>query len=134
MLKDAHPHEIRARVLSGEGASGQAAAEMAGLYREFNLVCREIDGVAEVRPVPGPPPPEGARGDATIVAAAIILTSAADALATLLAATRDWVQRKPGRRVEIKIGDDSLIIDGADGQEARRLVDLFVSRHSPSDP
>jgi hypothetical protein len=39
-----------------------------------------------------------------------------------------WLKERPRRRVHVKLGDDEITVDGAQPDEARKLIRAFIAR------
>ena len=84
-------------------------------------------------PVHAEPVPAAHKGGGELVSLAVGgLVSAAGvrAMSQVLIAI---VQRPGRRRVEIRLGDDSLILDSASARESRAALEGFLERVGPAD-
>jgi len=94
----------------------------------------ELD-VESVRPGPGGPAPEGAKGtDAVTLGAIVVALSASGGVFTALVETlRDWLGRSSARhRVSLTIDGDTIELERASAAERRDLVDAYIRRHTGS--
>jgi hypothetical protein len=79
--------------------------------------------------------PDGAKGDAAAVGAvAVALGGAGGMVPFLIAVLRDWMGRRrtEGQRVKLTIGDASIEVDAASGDEQRQLIEAFLRRYEAS--
>lgn len=104
------------------------------LARRLRAEIVELD-VESVRPGPGGPAPDGAKGsDAVTLGAVVVALSASGGVFTALVETvRDWLGRSSARhRVSLTIDGDTIELERASDAERRDLVDAFVRRHTGS--
>lgn len=91
--------------------------------------------VESVRPGPGAPIPDAAKGtDAVTVGAIIVALSASGGVFTALVETvRDWLERSSARhRVSLTIDGDTIELERASNSERRELIDAYIRRHTGS--
>ncbi|WP_405467485.1 hypothetical protein [Streptomyces canus] len=62
---------------------------------------------------------------------ALVVTAAPIALRAVMRLLETWIQHRPVRTVSVKIGEDSLEMQGVSSAEQGRLIDAFVARHEP---
>ncbi|WP_410649883.1 hypothetical protein [Amycolatopsis sp. cmx-4-54] len=121
---------VRVR-LGEDGADAERVDQLAGYLREA-LVER---GIADVRALTAGPAPPGSRGFdvATVGGLLVTLGQSAEGLRSVVAAVRDWLSRggRVKRTVRLEIDGDVLELSEATLTDQDKLVDLFVSRHSP---
>lgn len=118
-------------LLSEHGADAWRADELTGLLREELLQLE----VTDVRPLPGGPAPEGARGlDAAAVGGlAVALGQSAQGLRAVVATVVGWLSRgreDAPRSIRMEIDGDSVEISGVSRVDEARLLDVFIQRHS----
>ncbi|MFC3452955.1 hypothetical protein [Amycolatopsis speibonae] len=121
------------RVQLGEdGADAERVDQLAG-YLRGELIER---GVADVKALPAGEAPPGSRGFDAATAGGLLVTvgKSADGLRSVVAAVREWLSRggRVKRTVRLEIDGDVLELSEATLSDQDKLVDLFVSRHSPS--
>jgi hypothetical protein len=113
-------------------AEGDEVAERLG--RQLRAELSELD-VESVRPAPGAPAPEGAKGaDPVTVGAVLVALSASGGVFPAVVETiKDWLARHAARhRVSVTIDGDTLQLEKATEQQRQDVVDAFVRRHTPS--
>jgi hypothetical protein len=119
--------------LSEDGADPERLDVLTGFLRQELL---QLD-VEDVSALPAGEPPPGARGfDVGAVGGLLVtLSRSAEGLRAVVLAVRKWLERGQGTRrtVRLEIGGDVLELSEATAADQQRLVDLFVSRHSPGD-
>lgn len=116
--------------LSEDGADDQRLDMLAGYLRD-ELLQLDVQNVTALRA--GEPPP-GSRGLEIAAAGALLvsISQSAERLGAVVAAIRRWLTRSDAtpRTVRLEIGGDSLELSGASEADQKRLIELFVSRHS----
>ncbi|UUV30140.1 hypothetical protein NQK81_36085 [Amycolatopsis roodepoortensis] len=121
------------RVQLGEdGADAERVDQLTG-YLRGELAER---GITDVKALPAGPAPPGSRGFdvATVGGLLVTLGQSAQGLRSVVAAVREWLSRggRVKRTVRLEIDGDVLELSEATLTDQDKLVDLFVSRHSPS--
>jgi hypothetical protein len=117
---------LRVEVTVGVGGDPEVAAEaVLGLRDEL----AELD-VAAVDQAAAGPAPAGAKGLGESVGALIVTLSDSAVLVALAGVLRSWVGRDRGRKVTVRIGDDSLEVTRASEQEQARLIEGWLGRHA----
>lgn len=99
---------------------------LVGLLRA-ELLALDVEDVTRARSEAAAP--AGSRGiDMAAVGALVVtLTPTAKVLGVLVSTIRAWLQRAPsGRTVEISVGDATLKVSHASGQQQSRLIEEFV--------
>ena len=102
------------------------------LARRLRAEIADLD-VESVRPGPGAPAPDGAKGsDAVTLGAVLVALSASGGVFTALIETlRDWLGRSSARhRVSLTIDGDTIELERASAAERRDLVDAYIRRHT----
>jgi hypothetical protein len=119
--------------LSEEGAD---AARLAALTGYLRAELRQLDVEDVIVPQAGEAPP-GARvvGIAAVGALLVALGQSAEGLRSVVSAIRDWLRRGEGtpRTVRLELDGDALELSQASAADQERLIELFVSRHSPGE-
>lgn len=111
-----------------QGADAERLAHLAGALRTELLAL----GAADVKPVRGAPPPAGARGVDVIAAGAMLasLAGSAEVIGRLVSTVRAWLRRGGGavpRTVELTVGDNTLRVTNAAGEQQDRLIEAFIT-------
>ncbi|MEU3771267.1 hypothetical protein AB0E55_39925 [Amycolatopsis keratiniphila] len=118
--------------LGEDGADAERVDQLAG-YLRGELIER---GVADVKALPAGEAPPGSRGFDVATAGGLLVTlgQSADGLRSVVAAVREWLSRggRVKRTIRLEIDGDVLELSEASLTDQDKLVDLFVSRHSPS--
>ncbi|QLQ39775.1 effector-associated constant component EACC1 [Micromonospora robiginosa] len=97
---------------------------------------QQLDGVRSVRPAESVTvAPDGARAGELAELGTLLAALAAHAglVVGVLRAVGDWQRRRGRGRVEVRIGDDELVLDSATADEQRRLIEVFVDRVLPPE-
>jgi hypothetical protein len=117
-------------LVSERGAGAERIESITGYLR------RELDQLDEVHVtgLPAGEAPEGSRGSEVMAIGGLLVTlgNSAQALGRVIGVVRDRLARSPGRArtVRLELGGDVLELSQACAAEPRRLIDLFVGRHS----
>ncbi|HEX3958034.1 MAG TPA: hypothetical protein VHZ03_15560 [Trebonia sp.] len=90
--------------------------------------------VSDVSPVTSGEAPENTRALEAIVIGKLAVKFGPQVLNALVSAVRGWMQRSGARSVELKIGDDSITLKRASVEDQKRLLDIFVEKHSAPAP
>jgi hypothetical protein len=107
--------------------------EVAELSRRLRVELLRLE-VESVTPVPGPPPPAGAKAGDPVSWSTLLLTLAASGgvLTTVIGALRDWLLRQPtSPTIEVSIGGDSIKLESSSIEERQQIIDTFIARHDP---
>ncbi len=80
---------------------------------------------------PSEPAPPGTRGLDVAALGTLLVGAGRGAIGPVLGAVQSWVARRSSRSVKITIDGDSLELTNASREDQRRLVESFLSRHSP---
>ena len=100
-------------------------AEMAMLLRA-ELFELDVQGIEQLS---GEAIPEGAKGVAA-VAGWLAVTLGPEALRRILGRVADWVTRND-RVVEVSYGRDSLKLSKATPEQQQKIIDAWLTRHTP---
>jgi hypothetical protein len=109
-----------------EGDPEASTEDIRGLRDE--LLDLDVLGVDEAGRKVGPP---GAKGLGEATGPLIVTLSDSAVLVALAGVVRSWVSRDRGRRVTLRIGQDSLEITKASEREQARLIEAWLDRHAP---
>ncbi|WFE34211.1 hypothetical protein [Micromonospora sp. WMMD975] len=102
------------------------------LHRELH----QLDGVRSVHPATSTAvAPDGARGGELVELGTLLaaLTAQADLVVEVLRVVGDWQRRRGRGRVEVRIGDNELVLENATPDEQRRLIEAFIDRVFPPE-
>lgn len=122
---------LRLRVEQFPDADAAEAAELTRRLRA-HLLTLDVDS-AEHAPETTPEEAQYgavAKGAAEVGSWLLVRLGTATGLRTVLTALSGWATRA-GHRVEVRYGDDILIVDRATSAQQERLIDDFVTRHTP---
>lgn len=119
---------LEVQVGLGDETDPEELAEITARLRRELL---ELD-VADVELVDAGEPPEGAKAVEAIVLGALLvrLAKGAGSLPGVVAAIQGWLGNKAGRTVKLQIDGDTIELTGASERNQKRLVDMWVERHS----
>ena len=115
---------------------GADPARLDQLTRQLRDELGHLD-LADVRPAPGAPAPEGARGvDASTISTLAIALMGSGGLTAVITAVRAWLDRghEAPRSIHLELDGDVLELSGATTAEQDRLVSLFLARHEEKGP
>ncbi|WFE38899.1 hypothetical protein [Micromonospora sp. WMMD998] len=104
--------------------------------RRLRRELHQLDGVRSVRPATSATvAPDGARGGELVELGTLLAALAAqsDLVVDVLRVVGDWQRRRGRGRVEVRIGDNELVLENATPDEQRRLIEAFVDRVFPPD-
>ncbi|WP_406131348.1 hypothetical protein [Streptomyces sp. NBC_00989] len=104
------------------------------LARQLRAEIAELD-VDSIRPGPGGPVPDGAKGtDPVTLGAMVVALSASGGVFTALIETlRDWLGRSSAQhRVSLTIDGDTIELERVSAAERRDLIDAYIRRHTGS--
>lgn len=101
------------------------------------LLLRElqgVDGLESVARASTAVAPSGARSGPLIELGTLVavFTAHRELISGVLVNVSAWLRRRGRGRVEVKIGEDQLIIDLATADEQRRITDAFIDRMFPT--
>lgn len=123
-------HRLSVHVALGPDASAERL-DVATLALRRELL--ELD-VSDVRRMPGPPAPDGARAIDGPLLGALLVTASDGAIPAVLGLLGAWVRRAPERTVKLQIGDDAIEITGATDETQRELIDVFLAKQRRPEP
>lgn len=115
-------------VLTGRADSDQEELDALTLQLRARLLELDLDRVELPRSSVVPP---GAKPGDVVAVGALVVTAAPIALRAVMRLLETWIQHRPVRTVSVKIGEDSLEMQGVSSAEQGRLIDAFVARHEP---
>ncbi|MGH3871707.1 MAG: hypothetical protein ACRDSR_09365 [Pseudonocardiaceae bacterium] len=117
--------------LSVDPGSEATAEELAALAVDLRGLLLELD-VESAEPLTGGQAPPGTRAGEMFVAGAltVVLALSKELLTKLIESVRWWASLVPERSARIKFGDDVLEINGVTREDQRRLMQLFIDRHT----
>jgi hypothetical protein len=103
------------------------------LGRQLRDELRDLD-VDDVEPVPGRPPPDGAKSGALASLTEWLVTlGGGGVLAPVIGTITAWLTRGAGsHKVTVTIDGDTLELGRASDAERAAIVDAFVRRHQPA--
>jgi hypothetical protein len=118
---------LSVRIDVGEEADAQELDELTRRLREQLL---EAD-VRAVEPIQTTPP-AGTRAVEAMVLGSLLVTLARspELLKGIVGVVQNWLASSRARTVELQIAGDTLKVGGLSAAEQRRLIDLFVEKHS----
>jgi hypothetical protein len=120
------PARLVVRVDAGPGADPAELAEQASALRAELL---DLD-VRSVEPLPGGPPPAGAKGAEGFAIGTLLVTLAkSSGLPAVISAITSWVGSVHQRSVKLEIDGDSIEVTGISSADQRRLIDDWLHRH-----
>lgn len=74
--------------------------------------------------------PSGSKGPGGVDVGTLVLTLSNSAvLVTLAGVLRSWVGRASGRKVTVRMGEDSIEIDGASREDVTALLRSWAAKH-----
>jgi membrane-associated two-gene conflict system component 1 (EACC1) len=89
-----------------------------------------IDSVDTVKTGPAP---EGSKaGEEMITWGSLLVSLAASGgvLPSLIGTVQSWLSRRENQKISMEIDGDKLEVTGVSSEEQRRLIDIWVGRHS----
>ena len=121
------PTELFLRVLDEPDRGAEwTDAEAVRLTRDLRDACRIT--ISGARNSDGA---TGARGaGAEIIGTVVALLPTVQYLTPLFDTVLAWLTERRRRRVHVKLGDDEITLDGAQPDEARKLIRAFIARTS----
>ncbi|KUM69931.1 hypothetical protein AQI70_30305 [Streptomyces curacoi] len=102
--------------------------------RRLRAEIAELD-VEAVRPGPGAPAPDAAKGTDPVTLGAIVvaLSASGGVFTALIESVRDWLGRSAARhRVSVTIDGDTIELERASDAERSALIDAYIRRHTGS--
>jgi hypothetical protein len=90
----------------------------------------ELD-VESVDRLAGSPAPPGARGSAELAGTLAVTLSNSAVLVAVVRMLQSWIGRGRGRRVTLRLGDDTIEIDAASAEQQAQLIETWIERHAP---
>ncbi|MFJ8861848.1 hypothetical protein ACIRD8_25870 [Streptomyces sp. NPDC102451] len=115
-------------VLEGGPDSDPEELESCTLALRERLLEQEIESVVLERAEEAP---EGAKPGGTIALGALVVTAAPFVVRSLVHLLQAWIENRPVRRISIAVGEDSLEVEALSSADQRRLIEEFISRHTP---
>lgn len=109
------------------------ASELDDAARGLREELLDLD-VEDVRPLTDGPPPEGARAIEVAIFGSLIVHAAQEVISAIVRRTESWAGRRSSRTVKLTLGDDTLELSGASGEDQQRLIEAFLARHSAEQP
>ncbi|MCX4852661.1 hypothetical protein OG426_06380 [Streptomyces canus] len=122
------PMQITVAVEAADGEAEETDALTRGLQEELLLV-----DAAEsvVRPEAGAAPPGSKSGTVTALGALLVTgVFSRAALTAFVSLVGEWRQRAQARRVELTVGDDTLIVEGVSAKDQKALIEEWLQRRS----
>ena len=103
------------------------------LGRQLRDELRDLD-VADVEPVEGALPPDGAKsGVLATLTEWLVTLSGGGVVVPVIGAIKEWLGRGAGNhKVTVTIDGDTLELGRATDAERSEIVDAFVRRHQPA--
>lgn len=94
------------------------------------LLDLNIDSVATVKS--GPTPQGSKAGEEMITWGSLLVSLAASGgvLPSLIGTVQSWLSRRENQKISMQIDGDKLEVTGVSSEEQRRLIDIWVRRHS----
>jgi hypothetical protein len=120
-------------VLHVEGDDGAGEEELNRITGRLRRELLTLD-VDDVQRAPGGPVPEGARAvDVAAIGSLLVsLAGAPAALRAVAGAVGAWVERSQARSVTLEIDGDPIEVTGISSADQRRLIDVWIAKHTPS--
>ncbi|WP_329561371.1 hypothetical protein [Kitasatospora sp. NBC_01266] len=103
--------------------------EVADRDMEFLLdEIRQLD-VLRLAHAAAPAPPPGTRAaDASVFGSVLLGLAGAPALKSLILLAQDWLARRNGGTIDLKVGDDELHLTSVSRADQRLAIEAFVAR------
>lgn len=127
------PMQITVAVEATDGDAEETDALTRQLQEELLL----LDAAESVvRPEVGAAPPGSKSGTVTALGALLVMgVFSRAALTALVTLVGEWRQRAQARRVELTVGEDSLVVEGVSAKDQKALIEAWLQRRSGgSDP
>ncbi|MFK4104787.1 hypothetical protein ACI2L1_32900 [Streptomyces sp. NPDC019531] len=114
-----------------EAADGDAE-ETDALTRELQEELLLLDAAESVvRPEVGSAPPGSKSGTVTALGALLVTgVFSRTALTAFVSLVGEWRQRAQARRVELTVGEDSLVVEGVSAKDQKALIEAWLQRRS----
>ncbi|MEU6350451.1 hypothetical protein ABZ896_14120 [Streptomyces sp. NPDC047072] len=114
-----------------EAADGDTV-ETDALTRELQEELLLLDAAESVVRPDGDTAPEGAKSGTVTTLGVLLVTGAFSkpALTSLVGLVGEWRQRAQARRVELTVGEDSLVVEGLSAADQRKLIEAWLQRRS----
>jgi hypothetical protein len=111
------------------------AAELDQLTTQLRRELLQLD-VDDVRRSHAGPPPAGARAVDVVALSQLVVSfgTAAGALASVINAVRDWLDRRTGGSIRVEMDGDPIELTNASDQQQQQLVDAWLARHGAELP
>jgi len=118
-------------VVRVQAGPDEDAEELAGLARRLRALLLDLD-VDSVGPLAADADAdeEGAKGLGAVLGALVVQFGGAGGLGSVLAAVAGWAART-GHSIEVRYGEDRLVVKGVTSAQQERIIDDFITRHSP---
>jgi hypothetical protein len=117
---------LRVQIADAYDSDPSELRELTGSLRRELL---ELD-VDEVELATDPALPDTAKaGGVSLPDLLIVSLSNSAALAAVIRLLQGWITRSRGRKVTIKLGKDSVEIDGASREEEAKLIASWIDQH-----
>lgn len=113
-------------VLEDDGASPERVDED---IRYLLEEVAQLDGVAVDRMVEDAAPSGTRGGGAELNALLVALGGSGAVLPMLVALLNDWLGRRRGGTIHLKIGSDEVRLDHVSSQAQREVLEQFLQRH-----
>lgn len=122
-----HTIQIELTLNTAAGMAKEEKAELTQKLRE-ELLSLDVETVDLVGVGKMPP---GAKGIDPVLWGQLLLSLAASGgvLTNLINILPDWLNRHHQRSVTLKIGDDTLEVNGISSDEQQELIDAWLNRH-----
>jgi hypothetical protein len=109
----------------GEGAPDEELEAMTSQLRD-ELLELNVDSVDHVEEHELP---ESAKAIGFVAIGALLVKVGPAAFGAVADTLQAWLKRQAGRKITVKIGDDTIELTGASADERRRLIDTWVAAH-----
>ncbi|WP_143074818.1 hypothetical protein [Streptomyces mangrovisoli] len=116
-------------VLTGEADSDPEEQEALTLQLRARLLELSVERVELQR---SGVVPRGAKPGDVVAVGALVVTVAPIALRSVIRLLETWIRHRPVRTVSVRIGEDSLEMQGVSSAEQSRLIDVFIASHEPA--
>ncbi|GAA2038713.1 hypothetical protein GCM10009839_45440 [Catenulispora yoronensis] len=105
-------------------ADQEEAHDLALSLRQELLGATEVDNAVLA---PSDAVPEHAKSGAALSTAAVLVTLGPTLVRPMLHAIETWLQHRPARNVSVRVGDLTLEVTGATGQQQQQAIDAFIA-------
>jgi hypothetical protein len=106
--------------------SDSDAEELDRLTRQLRSQLAELD-VDAVEPISGGPAPEGTKAADWVIVGGLLVRAAPTAVSAVVRTVQAWLARDLRRNVEIRRGNDVLVLSAATAEQQERLVEKFLA-------